>query len=244
MEYQLWRKYCKKYISLVKSSQIENEELMEKHHIFPQSIFGKNKRVVSLTPRHHFVAHKLLHKIFLFRNGGNSTRCFKMAKAFCWMQTRNCVQFNSRRYEFCKKMRSESMRGQNNPFKNSESFSVEHRTKISESLLKNHPMKGKKHSDETKSKISKSLQGRTFIHSEETKRKISEKNKGREISEKTKIAVSESNKKRKGSKRTIETKEKMRNAQINKPKVKCPYCNTIGHYAAMGRWHFNNCKSK
>ena len=153
MKYQLWRKYCKKYISLVKSSQIENEELMEKHHIFPQSIFGKNKIIVSLTPRQHFVAHKLLHKIFLFRNGGNSTRCFKMAKAFCWMQTRNCVQFNSRRYEFCKKMRSESMRGQNNPFKNSKSFSAEHKRKISESLFKNPPMKGKKHSDETKSKI-------------------------------------------------------------------------------------------
>ena len=153
MEYQLWRKYCKKYISLVKSSQIENEELMEKHHIFPQSIFGKNKRVVSLTPRQHFVAHKLLHKIFLFRNGGNSTRCFKMAKAFCWMQTRNCVQFNSRRYEFCKKMRSESMRGQNNPCKDSQSFSAEHKRKISESLFKNPPMKGKKHSDETKLKI-------------------------------------------------------------------------------------------
>ena len=244
MEYRLWRKYCKKYISLVKSSQIKNEELMEKHHIFPQSIFKKNKRVVSLTPRQHFVAHKLLHKIFFFRNGINSIRCYKMAKAFCWMQTRNCVQFNSRRYEFCKKMRSESMRGENNPFKDSKSFSIEHRRKISEALLKNHPMKGRRHSEETRAKLSKALMGRVVIHSEETKRKISEKNKGREISEKTKLAVIESNKKRKGLKRTIETKIKMRNSHINKPKVICPYCNVSGHYSTMGRWHFNNCKSK
>ncbi len=105
-------------------------------------------------------------------------------------------------------------------------------------------MKGKKHSEETRTKISNALIGRVVIHSEETKRKISEKNKGREISEKTKLAVIESNKKRKGSKRTIETRIKMRNAHINKPKVICPYCNISGHYSAMGRWHFNNCKSK
>lgn len=244
MEYQLWRKYCKKYIALVKSSHNKSGELMEKHHIFPQSIFGKNKRIVSLTPRQHFVAHKLLHKIFLFRNGRNSTRCYKMAKAFCWMQTRNCVQYNSRRYEFCKKIRSESMRGGNNPCKDSQSFSIEHKRKISESLLKNPPMKGKKHSEETKLKLSKALKGRKVIHSEETKKKISEKNKGKKISEKTRIAVIESNKKRKGSKRTIETRIKMRDSQINKPKVKCPHCNVLGHYATMGRWHFNNCKSK
>jgi len=241
----LWRKYCKKYIALVKFARNEKEnELMEKHHIFPQSIFGKNRIIVSLTPRQHFVAHKLLHKIFLFRNGINSPRCHKMAKAFCWMQTRNCVQYNSRRYEFCKKMRSESMRGQNNPCKNSESFSPEHRRKISEALLKNHPFKGKKHSEEAKRKISESLKGRKVFHSEATRKKISEKNKGKKISEKTRISVIESNKKRKGSKRTIETKIKMRNSQINKPKVKCPHCNIFGHYAAMGRWHFNNCKSK
>lgn len=171
MEYKLWRKYCKKYISLIKSSQKTNEnEIMEKHHIFPQSIFGKNKKTVLLTPRQHFIAHKLLHKIFYFRNGENSARCYKMAKAFCWMQTRNCVQYNSRRYEFCKKMRSESMRGQNNPCKNSESFSAEHRRKISESLLKNHPFKGKKHSEESKAKIKEKRKLQVFTKEHHAKR--------------------------------------------------------------------------
>jgi hypothetical protein len=154
MEYRLWRKYCRKYISLIKiSNQTCENELMEKHHIFPQSIFGKNKRITTLTPRQHFIAHKLLLKIFYFRNGLNSSRYHKMQKAFCWMQTRHYVKYNSRRYEFCKKMRSESMRGQNNPCKNSESFSPEHRKKISDALSRNHPFKGKKHSEEAKAKI-------------------------------------------------------------------------------------------
>jgi hypothetical protein len=170
MEYRLWRKYCKKYIALVKLSRNESGELMEKHHIFPQSIFGKNKRIVSLTPRQHFVAHKLLHKIFLFRNGGNSTRCYKMAKAFCWMQTRNCVQFNSRRYEFCKNMRSESMRGENNPCKDSQSFSAEHRRKISEALSRNHPFKGKKHTEEARAKIREKRRLQVFTREHHAKR--------------------------------------------------------------------------
>jgi hypothetical protein len=54
---------------------------------------------------------------------------------------------------FAKKLRSESMRGQNNPCKNSESFSPEHRKKISDALSRNHPFKGKKHSEEAKAKI-------------------------------------------------------------------------------------------
>jgi len=171
MKYALWRKYCKKYISLIrygKSNKIS--EGIEKHHIFPQSIFGKNKLIVNLTPRQHFIAHKLLYKIFLFRNGENSNECFKMQKAFCWMQTRNCVKFNSRRYEFCKRMWSESMRGDKNPFHNSSCFSPEHRRKISESLLKNPPMKGKKHTEEARAKIKEKRRLQVFTKEQNEKR--------------------------------------------------------------------------
>jgi hypothetical protein len=31
---------------------------------------------------------------------------------------------------------------------------------------------------------------------------------------------------------------------VNKKKDICPHCNKIGHYIAMRRWHFNNCKQK
>lgn len=183
------------------ANNVSELEFSEKHHIFPQSIFGKNKRIVRLTPRQHFVAHKLLHKIFLFRNGENSQRCHKMEKAFCWMQTRNCVKFNSRRYAYCKNLISKSMLGDNNPFNKSECFSAGHRRKISEALSKNHPFKGKKHTEEARAKIREKRKLQVIIHSEDTKRKISEKNKGRKVSEKTRLAIIESNKRRKGKKK-------------------------------------------
>jgi hypothetical protein len=171
MEYKLWRKYCKKYIRLVRSANnVLDVEFSEKHHIFPQSIFGKNKRIVRLTPRQHFVAHKLLHKIFLFRNGENSQRCHKMEKAFCWMQTRNCVKFNSRRYAYCKNLISKSMLGDKNPFNKSECFSAEHRRKISEALSRNHPFKGKKHTEEARAKIREKRKLQVFTKEQNEKR--------------------------------------------------------------------------
>jgi len=31
---------------------------------------------------------------------------------------------------------------------------------------------------------------------------------------------------------------------VNKKKCICPYCNKLGSYIAMKRWHFDNCKHK
>jgi len=51
-------------------------------------------------------------------------------------------------------------------------LSDEHKQKISDELKKNHPFKGKHHTEETKLKISKTLKG--FKHTKETKKKISQ----------------------------------------------------------------------
>jgi len=113
-------KYIKWYLSLVKTALTRNAPdcYIEKHHIFPTSIFGKNKSLVKLTAKEHFIAHKLLYKIYQLRNGDNSKNTLKMAKAFCLMATRDDVKFNSRRYAYCKKMASISMLGDNNPSRN------------------------------------------------------------------------------------------------------------------------------
>ena len=34
------------------------EEYCERHHVFPKSVFGKNNRLVLLTAKEHYVAHK------------------------------------------------------------------------------------------------------------------------------------------------------------------------------------------
>ena len=97
----------------------------------------------------------------------------------------------------------------------------------------NNPFYGKKHSEESKQKISKARKGHPSHlpmlgkkHSEETKQKISSGGKGRVVSDETKKKISKA---RKG---------------IPRPKIQCPHCNKIGATGMMQRWHFDNCKSK
>jgi hypothetical protein len=91
------------------------------------------------------------------------------------------------------------------------------------------PFLGKKHTEESKRKMSEANKGEknSFYgktHSEETKKKISEAGKDR--------------------KHTEETKKKISDAKKGKPKPKttCPHCGKEGGVSVMNRWHFENCK--
>lgn len=68
----------------------------------------------------------------------------------------------------------------------------ETKSRMREWNLNNSPVRGYKHTDETKAVISAKSTGR--VHSEETKKKISDATKGRLVSEKTRALISVSNK--------------------------------------------------
>jgi hypothetical protein len=200
-----YHKYLKWYISLIRSRQNRRIDLKvkcENHHIFPAAIFGKNNSTVLLTPREHYIAHLLIYNIYKYRYGTKNNKTYKMAKAFCWMMTRDEVKYSSRRYEYCKNKASETMLGDNNPSRKPGAFSEETRKKISDKLLgEKHPMYGKKHTEEARQKIKEKRKLQVMKPlSEETRKKISEANKGRIISESQRQAVRESNKRRTGMK--------------------------------------------
>ena len=75
--------YLKVYCKLVRKA--ENRTLtscyIEKHHVFPVSIYGQNNRTVVFTYREHFIAHRLLAKIFKKRYGLYDSRTRKMNMA-------------------------------------------------------------------------------------------------------------------------------------------------------------------
>jgi len=76
-------------------------------------------------------------------------------------------------------------------------------------------------------------------HSEEHKRKISEALKGKPGPFAGK-ALSERHKK------SLSAAKKGKSNHLKgstQPKVECPHCGKIGAKTAMGRWHFDNCKS-
>jgi len=162
----------------------------EKHHIVPKSMGGSNKKVnlVALTPREHYIAHHLLYKIHKNRS---------MAHAWFMMcHIRNNHKVTSRQ--------AESARIANYVAGSSE----ETKLKISNASKGNTNMLGKKHSTETKDKMSKLATGRK--HTEESKQKM-RKPKSEEHKEKIYQATKDMSE---------ETKQKIRDArksQVMKP---------------------------
>lgn len=79
--------YLKHYIALIRKRQKDVVQTGERHHVFPQCIFGKNKVLVKLTIREHFVAHKLLYKICQKRYGNRHNRTIRMLFALRHMMS-------------------------------------------------------------------------------------------------------------------------------------------------------------
>lgn len=90
--------YLKVYCNLIRKAENRTppEGYTEKHHTFPVSIFGKNKRIVILTAREHYIAHALLEKIYIKRYGLNDKRTTKMTYAHHMMKVPN--KGNKKRY--------------------------------------------------------------------------------------------------------------------------------------------------
>ena len=122
------------------------------------------------------------------------------------------------------------------------SYTAERNEKISKALSGcEGNMKGKRHSDKTKKKMSetwKRKKSEGYVPppmTEETKEKMSESQKGREAWNKNKEGCF--------SKETTDRMSEKRKG-IPKPKVKCPHCNNMVPIHLKNRWHFDNCKHK
>ena len=165
-EHFIQNKYFNWYCSIIESAKnriIENLYI-EEHHIIPKSLGGTNKKhnLVKLTYREHFLCHWLLTK---FVSGTKHRK--KMMHALLFMIGDNKLgvkNFTSWQYEIAKKTAKESMIGENNTFY------------------------GKKHSEETKEKMSigqkrhNELFGRP-AHSEETIEKLRNSRLGKKHTE-------------------------------------------------------------
>jgi hypothetical protein len=213
--------YLKVYCNLIRKAENRTppEGYTEKHHTFPVSIFGKNKRIVVLTAREHYIAHALLEKICIKKYGVNYWKTQKMIYAFWMMNARKNEKdyYNSVLYESSKirqkEIVSEKMKGNKN------SLGVV-RTKeyINRIIERNTDRKCK---EETKNKISATLKGRKKEpFSDDTKIKMSMSNKGKKFSEEHK-----NNLKKAWEKRKLKMTEEERKNTFSTTKGKCWYYN-------------------
>jgi len=102
---------------ILKSKSLTRRCYVERHHILPRSMGGgdENANIAKLTPKEHFIAHRLLAKI----HGGPMW----VALAFMsrgGVKSAKDVKITSRLYEIIKtkdaEWKSEKYKGENNPF--------------------------------------------------------------------------------------------------------------------------------
>lgn len=141
----------------------KKEIYCEAHHIKPKSIYPELKRdksnIVNLTPKEHYIAHRLLIKIYKNKFGIKSKEYRSMLNAFWYLchASKHKEKISSRTYVKLK-----------------EAFAI----KVSETQSGvNHWNFGKHHSKETRKKIGKANKGNTWT--EERKIKYGREHSGK-----------------------------------------------------------------
>ena len=219
-------KYTEWYFIIVISAKTKgrsrNSEISyEEHHIIPKckSFNGNNtpENMVLLTFKEHFLVHWLLTKMC---EGEFKAKMYYAFHAMSFDKGKAERNITSKKYELCRKYLIEANKIRKPP--RGYKWSVEGRANLSKSLLGNTRRLGTSTTKEGKANMSKAAIGKVI--SEDTKLKMS----------RSKIGI----------KKSEETKQRMSNAQRCISNLACPHCNKEGHYAAMNRWHFNNCKQK
>ena len=111
--------YLKSYLNLIRKAEARKkiDGYIERHHVFPVSIYGDNDRTVILTYREHFLAHLLLAKIFEKRYGNNDYRTRKMKCAIGMMTITSKDERikTSHHYERARQMIRDAKKGQKRP---------------------------------------------------------------------------------------------------------------------------------
>jgi hypothetical protein len=219
--------YLKVYCNLIRKAENRTppEGYTEKHHTFPVSIFGKNKRIVVLTAREHYIAHALLERVYIKRYGIGDERTKKMTYSHWMMKVgkdgRHKRYYNSILYENLKIRMGKSLSGKNNPF-----YGKNH----TEEMVKffSESQKGEKHhyygkylSTEHRTKIGDAHRGKNKPPlTEEHKEKLRQASTGKTHTEKTKLKMSllksGKNNHNYGKELTIECKRKLSENMKNK----------------------------
>lgn len=132
------------------------DEYHERHHIVPRCMSGTDdeNNLVDLFAREHFIAHKLL----ALENPDNDSLLYAW-----WMMSHSTSREYQERYEVTPNEYEEAKKAFSK-MRKQQKASDETRKKISKNHIdvsgKNNPMYGKRHSNETKIKISESRKGK------------------------------------------------------------------------------------
>lgn len=236
-------KYSKWYWKIISNAKLRNldkKEYKEKHHILPKSLGGTDcgDNLVNLTAKEHFICHLLLPKMLT-----DQQDIWKMSYALWQMSLingRKRYRPSSRIYEIMRKQLSFNQKGIQK--------SEEHKRKIGLKSKGRKPFLGRKHSEETKQKISKKKIGVSTPKSNAMRKKLSNTRKAMNLN------FSGTNNPMYGKTHNLETKKLISEANSgqkngmfgkykNSPVIICPHCGKSGKQGPnFIRWHFDKCK--
>ncbi|EKE9051064.1 HNH endonuclease [Salmonella enterica] len=203
----------------------------EIHHIKPRSMGGADEvaNLVYLTPREHYTAHHLLARIY---GGGLSFAFWRMSHGKQGATGFNCP-VTSRQYATAKQLASAVMMG--NTFSSGRPGA----------------MTGRRHTEESKARMSQAHKGRVF--SDEHRSKIGDAHRGNSHATGCKRTPERIEQQREINRtRIISDETRAKHAanfsRINKGKPKskreCPHCSQLIAVNVYSRWHGDNCKHK
>lgn len=211
----------------------------EIHHIIPRSLGGKDlkENLVKLTAKEHFIAHRLLAKIY--PNSGLVYAIYMMANF------KRTEKITSRLYEFLKKDYCRILESQeekdkrSNPGEKNGMFGKTHNEEARQRIREAQSQKVKCNYCDKEGTVS--IMGRWHFE----KCKLSpnyvppEKMKRMSPTEETRLKIKEGN---------LKSKDKSKgwiNPNKGKPQKKgciCPHCNMECGSGQYTRWHGDNCK--
>lgn len=188
----------------------------EVHHIVPKSLGGTDDKDNLIKLTAR--QHYVAHWILARALGGSAARAFFMMSNFGRYGKVNSKTYDIARAEYSK-LASEQMQGRTMPPVSDATREKQRQAKL-----------GRKLSPEHIEKVRQASTGR--VVSEETKRKVSEAKKGKGNG-------------RTGYKQTEATKQKIIQANFNRPIIQCPHClKTMKDHGGAKRWHFSNCREQ
>jgi len=245
----------------------------ENHHILPKCLDGENKKenLVLLTGKEHYLSHKLLVEIF-----PDEDKLIYSLWVMCNANKTGDRKYKTgaREYERLKIKFSKNQTGDKNHRYGKKPWNTGLPKELQGFYGHQGCMRGKKHSKETREKISEAGKGK--IHSKKTIEKIRQANLGEKnpmygkiVSKETKRKISKANKGKNnpmygksgklapcfgrvgdkhpmfGKHHSKESIEKIKQSQQKRPILKCKYCNfETKNVGNMKQWHNENCKLK
>lgn len=251
--------YLRIYNILIKSRQDQKRtkipgDGLERHHIVPRSIGGvdESSNLVYLTPKEHFIAHRLLVKIYSGKYKAKMVYALHKMMSSNSQQTRNYI--TSRHYEAIRQYYHEHCSGENHPNYGKDYHTEETKAAIRERMTgDNNPsrrlgpwnkgMKGQYKQNLSQEVIERKLTtAKNLVRTAEIRKKIGDTHRNKPKSDDHKRKLSDINT---GKTLSQETKDKMSRSRKGKiqPDITCPHCGKTGKYSAMYRWHMDRCTS-